>query len=200
MTAAAEVDVLPAQKPIGPPRLVRETPEPMAECPSCGARMALGAEGATWTVHSPRDVAERLILPLAGLEREELLVLMLNTKNMVLGQTTVYHGNVSSSLVRTGELFTEAVRRGAPRVILAHNHPSGDPTPSPDDLALTATAIAAGRLLDINVLDHIVVGRDSWVSLRDRWVVFDNSGERRAGEAPGTGTPRSGEAKPEAIR
>ncbi len=198
--AAAEIAVLAARKVIGQPRLIRETPEPMAECPSCGARMALGAEGATWTVHSPRDVAERLILQLAGLEREELLVLLLNTKNVVLGQTMVYQGNVSASLVRTGELFTEAVRRGAPRIILAHNHPSGDPTPSPDDLALTATAIAAGRLLDIEVLDHIVVGRDSWVSLRDRWVAFDKPGERRVGEAPGTGTPRSGEAKREAIR
>ncbi|MGO9177889.1 MAG: JAB domain-containing protein [Candidatus Limnocylindrales bacterium] len=200
MSSVANAAPLSAWKPIGPPRLIRETPEPMAECPSCGARLALGAEGATWTVHSPRDVAERLILQFAGLEREELLVLLLNTKNVVVGQTTVYQGNVSSTLVKTGELFIEAVRRGAPRVILAHNHPSGDPTPSPDDLALTATAIAAGRLLDIEGLDHIVVGRDSWMSLRDRWVVFDNPGERRVGEAPGTRTPWSGDAKREAIR
>jgi len=92
ITATDEFDVLAARKVIGPPRLIRETAEPMAECPGCGARMALGAEGATWIVHSPRDVAERLILQLGGLEREELIVLWLNTKNVVVGQTTVLQG------------------------------------------------------------------------------------------------------------
>jgi DNA repair protein RadC len=175
LTTADEFDVLAARNVIGPPRLIRETPKPMAECPGCGARMALGAEGATWTIHSPRDVADRLILQLGGLEREELLVLLLNTKNMVVGQVTVYRGNVSSSLVRTGELFTEAVRRGVARVILVHNHPSGDPAPSPDDLNLTASAIAAGRLLDIEVLDHVIVGGATFVSVRDHGSAFDTS-------------------------
>lgn len=143
--------------------------------------MTLGAEGATWTIHSPRDVADRLILQLGGLEREELHVLLLNTKNAVIAQERVYVGNVSASLVRVAELFTEAVRRCAPRILLAHNHPSGDPTPSPDDLHLTATSIAAGRLLDIELLDHIIVGGDSWVSVRDRGVAFGNSGARQSG-------------------
>lgn len=147
----------------------------MAECPGCGARMALGAEGATWTVHSPRDVADRLILQLGSLEREELHVLLLNTKNAVIAQERVYVGNVSASLVRVGELFTEAVRRCAPRVLLVHNHPSGDVTPSPDDLSLTATAIAAGRLLDVEVLDHVIVGGATFVSLRDKGSAFDTS-------------------------
>ena len=102
------------------------------------------------------------------LEREELRVVVLNAKNVVLRVVTVYQGNVSSSLVRVGELFRDAVRLNASRVILVHNHPSGDPTPSPDDLHLTAEALAAGRLLDIDVLDHLVVGHDAWVSLRDR--------------------------------
>lgn len=163
----------------GPPRLVRETPVPTAECPGCGARMALGAEGATWTVRSPRDVADRLILQLGSLEREELVVLLLNTKNVVVGQQTAYAGNVSAAVVRVGELFTEAVRRGAPRIILAHNHPSGDPTPSPDDLHLTAIATAAGHLLDIEVLDHLVIGGASYVSLRDRGIAFDTSAPGR---------------------
>ena len=173
MRATDLFDRLSARNVIGPPRLIRETPEPTAECPACGARMALGAEGATWTVHSPRDVADRLVLQLGGLEREELLVLLLNTKNMVVAQVAVYRGNVSSSLVRTGELFTEAVRRGVARVILVHNHPSGDPTPSPDDLNLTASVIAAGRLLDIEVLDHIIVGGETYLSLRDGGTAFD---------------------------
>ncbi len=148
------------------PRLVRESPEPMAECPSCGTRMSLGAEGSTWSVSRPKDVADRLLLMMAGLEREELLVLLLDAKNKVVAQRTVYVGNVSASQVRVAELFTDAIRACVPRLIIAHNHPSGDPTPSADDLHLTAEAIAAGRLLDIEVLDHIVVGGGRFVSLR----------------------------------
>src|SRR4029079_12514704 len=122
---------------------------------------------------SPRDVAGRLLLQMGRLEREELRVVLLNTKNVVLRVVTVYQGNVSSSLVRIGELFRDAVRLNASGLILVHNPPSGDPTPSPDDLHLTAEALAAGRLLDIDVLDHLVVGHDAWVSLRDRGVSFD---------------------------
>lgn len=94
--------------------------------------------------------------------------------------STSYVGNVSASLVRVGELFRDAVRLDASGVVLVHNHPSGDPTPSPDDLHLTAEAIAAGRLLDIDVLDHVVVGHDAWVSLRDRGVSFDRPERARA--------------------
>jgi DNA repair protein RadC len=72
-----------------------------------------------------------------------------------------------------GELYRDAVRTDAAAIIIVHNHPSGDPTPSPDDLHLTAETLAAGRLLDIDLLDHIVIGRDGWVSLRDRGVAFD---------------------------
>ena len=99
------------------------------------------------------------------LEREELRVVLLDTKNHVLRVATVYQGNVSSSLVRVGELYRDAVRLNAAGIILVHNHPSGDPTPSPDDLHLTAEALAAGRLLDIQLLDHLVIGHDAYVSL-----------------------------------
>jgi DNA repair protein RadC len=133
-----------------------------------------------WTIRSPRDVADRLLLQMGRLEREELRIVLLNTKNVVLRVTTVYQGNVSSSLVRVGELFRDAVRINASGVILVHNHPSGDPTPSPDDLHLTAEALAAGRLLDIDLLDHLVVGHDAYVSLRDRGISFDRPA-RRAG-------------------
>ena len=155
-----------------PLRLIREEAVPMAECPSCGARLALGTEGAAWSVSRPSDVGDRLIVQLGALEREELWVLHLNAKNVVVGQERVYQGNVSASLVRVGELFTGAVRKCVPRIIIAHNHPSGDPSPSPDDLHLTAEAIAAGRLLDIEVLDHLVIGATTFISLRDRGVVF----------------------------
>jgi DNA repair protein RadC len=149
-----------------------------------GRRLMADWPAARWTIRAPRDVADRLILQMGRLEREELRVVVLNTKNVVLRIATVYQGNVSSSLVRVGELFRDAVRLNASGVILVHNHPSGDPTPSPDDLHLTAEALAAGRLLDIDVLDHLVVGHDAWVSLRDRGVSFDRAGPR-AGRAAG---------------
>ena len=138
-----------------------------------GRRLMADWPTGRWTIRSPHDVADRLLLQMGRLEREELRVVLLNTKNVVLRVVTVYQGNVSSSLVRVGELFRDAVRLNASGLILVHNHPSGDPTPSPDDLHLTAEALAAGRLLDIDVLDHLVVGHDAWVSLRDRGVSFD---------------------------
>jgi DNA repair protein RadC len=138
-----------------------------------GRRMLADWPAARPTIRSPRDLADRLILQMGRLEREELRVVLLDTKNHVLRVSTVYQGNVSSSLVRVGELYRDAVRLNASGVILVHNHPSGDPTPSPDDLHLTAAALAAGRLLDIQLLDHLVIGHDAFVSLRDRGVAFD---------------------------
>jgi len=138
-----------------------------------GRRLLADWPTARWMIRGPRDVADRLILQMGGLEREELRVVILDTKNHVLRVSTVYQGNISASLVRVGELFRDAVRLNAASVILAHNHPSGDPTPSPDDLHLTSEALAAGRLLDIALLDHLVIGHDAFISLRDRGVAFD---------------------------
>jgi len=138
-----------------------------------GRRLLADWPSNRWVIRGPRDLAERLVLQMGRFEREELRVVCLDTKNHVLRVSTVYQGNVSASLVRVGELFRDAVRLNASGLILVHNHPSGDPTPSPDDFHLTAEALAAGRLLDIDVLDHLVVGHDAWVSLRDRGVSFD---------------------------
>jgi len=179
--------------------LARATELELARIPGVGAAKAarltaafeLGRRAVTdwpagrWTIRSPRDIADRLVLQMGRLEREELRVVILNTKNVVLRVATVYVGNVSSSLVRVGELFRDAVRLDAAAVILVHNHPSGDPTPSPDDLHLTAEALAAGRLLDVDVLDHLVVGADAYVSLRDRGVSFDRPASAREVRPPG---------------
>ena len=138
-----------------------------------GRRSIVDVRADRWSVRAPRDVADRLLPLMAALEREEMRVLSLNTKNLVLRETTVYVGNVSAAIVRVAELFRDAVRIHAAGVILVHNHPSGDPEPSPDDLHLTAEAIAAGRLLDVPVLDHVILARDGHVSLRDRGISFD---------------------------
>jgi len=145
-----------------------------------GRRLLADWPSGRWTIRSPVDVADRLILQMGRLEREELRVVLLNAKNVVLRVVTVYQGNVSASLVRVGELYRDAVRMSASGIILVHNHPSGDPTPSPDDLHLTAEALAAGKLLDIDLLDHLVIGHAAYVSLRDRGVAFD----RQARSAP----------------
>jgi DNA repair protein RadC len=162
-----ELEAIPG---VGPVRAAQ-----LAAAFELGRRLLADWPAARWTVRSPRDVADRLVLQMGRLEREELRIVLLNTKNVVLRIATVYQGNVSSSLVRVGELFRDAVRLNATGVIMVHNHPSGDPTPSPDDLHLTAEALAAGRLLDIQLLDHLVVGHDAWVSLRDRGIAFDRN-------------------------
>lgn len=149
-------------------------------CPKCSESLPLRVEESRWTIRSPRDVADRLVPQLSLLEREELWVLTLNAKNVVIDAQALYRGNVSASLVRVGELFSPAVRRHAAGLILVHNHPSGDPTPSPDDLHLTAETIAAGRLLDIEVLDHIVIAGGTYVSFRDRGISFDRPASPRS--------------------
>jgi DNA repair protein RadC len=124
------------------------------------------------TVRSPQDVANLLLAEMALLEQEHLRVLLLNSKNQVLAMPEVYKGNVSSAQVRISELLREAVREGCPSIIVVHNHPSGDPTPSADDVELTRKLLEASRFLDIDVLDHIVIARQGIVSLRDKGLGF----------------------------
>jgi DNA repair protein RadC len=157
-----------------------------------GRRLLVDGPTRGWTVRAPSDLADRLMLQMGGLEQEELRVVLLNAKNAVLRIVTVYVGNVSASLVRIGELFRDAVRANAAGLIIVHNHPSGDPTPSPDDLHLTSEALAAGRLLDIDVLDHLIIGRGAYVSLRNRGVAFDRSTTRVAEVGSGGAAPRAG--------
>jgi DNA repair protein RadC len=167
--------------------LARATPQELAQVPGVGparaarlsAALELGRRAVVdwpvgrWSIRGPRDLADRLVADLGHLQREELRVVLLDTRNGVLAMPTVYVGNVSAALVRIAELFRDAVRLHAARLILVHNHPSGDPTPSPDDLHMTAEAVAAGRLLDIAVLDHLVIGHGAFTSLRDRGVPFE---------------------------
>lgn len=153
---------------VGPARAAQ-----LAAAFELGRRAVVDWPSGRWTIRGPRDLAARLMAELGHLQREELRVVLLDTRNGVLAMPTIYRGNVSAAVVRIGELFRDAVRLHASRLILVHNHPSGDPTPSPDDLHMTAEAVAAGRLLDIAVLDHLVMGHGAWSSLRDRGVAFD---------------------------
>ena len=131
-----------------------------------GVRLARIPPADPWTIRTPTDVAEPLVDAMGSLEREELRVLLLDTKNVVTAQRTVYRGNLAGSSVRIGEVYRDAVRACAAAIIVAHNHPSGDPTPSAEDLRITGELAEAGRLLDIELLDHLILGRGRWSSLR----------------------------------
>ena len=127
---------------------------------------------------SPQDIANLLLADMALLEQEHLRVVLLNTKNQVLAAPEVYKGTVNATHVRVSDLFREAVREGCPAVIVVHNHPSGDPTPSADDVAMTRQLTEAGSLLNIDVLDHIVLARNGFVSLRERGLGFPKAKPR----------------------
>lgn len=123
-------------------------------------------------VRSPEDIARLLLADMALLEQEHLRVVLLNNRNQVLSAPEVYKGTVNATQVRVADLFRDAVREGCPNIIVVHNHPSGDPTPSADDAAITARVRQAGTLLGIDVLDHIILARDGFVSLRERRLGF----------------------------
>lgn len=137
-----------------------------------GRRMLLAAPEDRVVVRSPADVAQLLMAEMAHLEQEHFRVLYLDTRNRLLGSETVYVGSLNASHVRVGEVFRDAIKRNCAAIIAAHNHPSGDPTPSPEDVEVTKRLVAAGELLDIEVLDHLVVGQQRFVSLRERGLGF----------------------------
>ena len=138
-----------------------------------GKRLSAAVPEERPLVRTPADVANLLMADMMLLEQESLRVVLLNTKNHVLAVQEVYRGSVNSSLVRVSELFREAVRQNCPALVLVHNHPSGDPAPSPDDIAMTGQAIEAGRLLGIEVLDHLVIAQQRFESLKERHLGFE---------------------------
>lgn len=119
------------------------------------------------------------------LEQEELWVIALNNSLEVLGLVKLYRGNASSAIVRPAEIFREAVRLGATSVAMAHNHPAGDPRPSTEDLEITRVVAAAGRILDIPLLDHLVIGRQSYTSIIGQRLV-DITGQNKAHKTAST--------------
>ena len=127
------------------------------------------------TVRNPADVAAYLGTELSDLAQEQLRVVLLDGGNRVLATCLVYQGGLNSTVIRLGDCFREAVAQGAAAVVLVHNHPSGDPTPSPEDIRLTADAAQAGDLLGVELLDHVVIGGSDHVSLRERGLYSPNT-------------------------
>lgn len=109
---------------------------------------------------------------MASLPQEELRVLLLTSKNEVIGIAPLYKGTISSSQVRVAEVFRHAIQANAASIIPVHCHPSGDPTPSPEDVKVTDEIVKAGDLLGIEVLDHVIIGQGRFVSMKERGVGF----------------------------
>jgi DNA repair protein RadC len=137
------------------------------------SRRLLTPEAERLQIHSPADAAGILQPLLMHRDQEHLCVLLLDTRNRVMGEPLeIYHGSLNTSLIRVGEVFRGAIRANAAAIVLSHNHPSGDPSPSPEDVAVTRAVVDAGKLLDIACLDHIVVGSQRFVSMKERGLGF----------------------------
>jgi DNA repair protein RadC len=136
-----------------------------------GRRMAQAGGADKAQVRTPADVAG-LLADMGYLEQEHLRVVLLNARNQVVSVREVYKGAADRATIRVAEIFREAVRYNAVSLVVAHNHPSGDPSPSPDDVRVTEEIVEAGKLLSVDVLDHVVIGRGRWVSLRERKLGF----------------------------
>ena len=124
-------------------------------------------------VRSPYDAAQLLMVEMSLLDQEHLRLILLDIKNYVLSIPTVYIGSLNTTMIRIGELFRYALKENCAALIMAHNHPSGDPTPSPEDVIVTGKIVEAGRMLDIEVLDSLILGRGRFVSLKERGLGFD---------------------------
>jgi DNA repair protein RadC len=163
----ADVPTLCAQRGLGPVKAVQ-----LKAALELGRRLNVLAPEARPQISSPADAAALVMLEMGYLSQEQLRVLCLDTKNLVVHQQVIYQGTVNTSVVRAAEVYRPAVTRNTPAIIVLHNHPSGDPAPSPEDVRTTEQLVQAGEVLDIELLDHIVVGQNRWVSLKERRLGF----------------------------
>ena len=139
-----------------------------------GRRLMAESPEERFQIRAPQDAAN-LLIPLIGhQEQEHFVVLYLDTRNRVMDREVLYKGSLNTSLVRIAEVFRGAIRRNCAAIIVAHNHPSGEPNPSPEDVALTRQLVEAGKLMEVEVLDHVIIGQSRFVSLRERGMGFSD--------------------------
>ncbi|WP_161975644.1 RadC family protein [Tengunoibacter tsumagoiensis] len=133
-----------------------------------GKRLSMLQAEKRYQIRSADDAARLVKMELMYLEHEEMHIILLDTKNQVVESIKRYKGTVNSSVLRIAEIFRPAIVRNCPHVIICHNHPSGDPTPSAEDIEVTRQLVAAGKLLDIELLDHLIIGNPRHFSLKDK--------------------------------
>ncbi|MGZ3646620.1 MAG: RadC family protein [Ktedonobacteraceae bacterium] len=136
-----------------------------------GRRLVLVQMDERYKITTPADAANLVMMDMAYLDAEQMRVLLLDARGQLVEKVSLYQGTATSSVLRTAEVFRPAILRKCPALILCHNHPSGDPTPSPEDIKATKQLVAAGRVLDIELVDHIIIGHQRFVSLKEhlRW-------------------------------
>lgn len=166
--ASADLSTLQDTKGIGPAKATT-----VAAAFELGRRLALEGDDVRPAITGPADIARLVQAEMELLQHEELRLLTMDTKHRVLSNQVLYRGSVNAAPARVAEVFREAVRRNATAIAVVHNHPSGDPAPSRDDIALTAQLVAAGELLELELIDHIVIGHGRHVSMRERRLGFD---------------------------
>jgi len=137
-----------------------------------GRRIGLEEVDEKAAIHSPTDAAALVEYEMSAFTQEHLWVIVLDTRNRLIAIERLYQGSLNSSTVRVGELFKGAIQKNGASIIVVHNHPSGDPAPSPEDVNLTRSVVQAGKLLDVEVLDHLVIGRGKYLSLKERGLGF----------------------------
>ena len=137
-----------------------------------GRRLLVAAPQERPQVRAPADAANLLMAEMSLLSQEHLRTVLLDTRNRVISIPTVYIGSLNSASVRIAEVFREAIRANCAAMIVVHNHPSGDPSPSPEDVQITRHLVEAGVMLGIDVLDHLVIGQQRFVSMKERALGF----------------------------
>lgn len=137
-----------------------------------GRRIALEGDDLRPMITGPADIVRLVRAEMELLQHEELRLLVLDTKHRLVSNQILYRGSVNAAPARVAELFREAVRHNATAIAIAHNHPSGDPSPSPQDVTFTEDVVRAGALMQVEVLDHVVIGAGRFVSMRERRLGF----------------------------
>nr|WP_304413184.1 DNA repair protein RadC [Paucisalibacillus sp. EB02] len=133
-----------------------------------GKRLSQYKPNERYVIRSPEDGADYVMEELRNLNQEHFVVLFLNTKNQIIHRQTIFIGSLNASIVHPREVFREAVKRSAASIIVAHNHPSGDPTPSQEDIHVTRRLAESGKMIGIELLDHLVIGDRNFVSLKEK--------------------------------
>lgn len=136
-----------------------------------GKRLAASVGDSRPTIRSPQDAAEMLMPELRDLPQERFKAIYLNVKNEVLKTCTITVGGLSSSVITPRELFRQGISSNSASVIVAHNHPSGDPSPSPEDINVSKRLTEAGKMIGIEVLDHVIIGDGRWISMKERGLI-----------------------------
>lgn len=159
----ASIEEITAVKGIGQAKAVQ-----LLAAVELGNRLSQQKTDDKFTIRSPKDAATYLMHDMTSLKQEHFVVLFLNVKNQILHKQTIFIGSLNASIVHPREIFREAVKRSAASIICAHNHPSGNPTPSTEDIDVTKRLYEAGILMGIELLDHVIIGDHQFISLKEK--------------------------------